>query len=313
MTPDPEDYDFELDQALAAVVGIRTLIPDDAFTAEVLGTERAGNGAVIRSDGLILTIGYLVTEAETVWITLSDGSVVPGHVLAFDQVTGFGLVQALAKIDVPHFNLGSSSRAKVNSRIILGGAGGRDKSVAGRIVVKQEFAGYWEYVLDEAIFTSPAHPNWGGAALIDGTGSLLGIGSLLLQHMRTDGDNEDVNMIVPIDLVKPILDDLLTTGRSSRPPRPWIGLYATEVHEHVVVAAVASGGPAAHSEVAVGDIILAVDGEDVDSLAELFRKVWSVGDAGVDIPLLINRDGETFDIWIRSVDRNDLLRSPIIH
>lgn len=313
MTPDPQDYEFELDQVLSAVVGIRTLIPEDAFTAEILGTERAGNGALIRSDGLILTIGYLVTEAETVWITLHDGRVVPGHVLAFDQVTGFGLVQALAKLDLPHLNLGNSTRAKVNAPVILGGAGGAQKSVAGKIIVKQEFAGYWEYVLDEALFTSPAHPNWGGAALIDAKGCLLGIGSLLLQHVRADGDNEDVNMVVPIDLVKPILDDLLTQGRANRPPRPWLGLYATEVHDHVVVAAVASGGPAAQSELAVGDIILAVDGEEVDTLAELFRKVWAMGDAGVEIPLLINRDGETFDIWIRSVDRNDLLKSPIIH
>lgn len=313
MTPDPQDYDFELDQVLASVVGIRTLIPEDAFTAEMLGTERSGNGAVIRSDGLILTIGYLVTEAETVWITLSDGRVVPGHVLAFDQVTGFGLVQALAKVNVPYIKLGNSSRAKINAPIILGGAGGRQKSVAGRIIVKQEFAGYWEYVLDEAIFTSPAHPNWGGAALIDKSGSLLGIGSLLLQHVRTDGDNQDVNMIVPIDLVKPILDDLLKTGRASRPPRPWLGLYATEVQDHVVVAAVADGGPAAHSEISVGDIVLAVDGDEVETLADLFRKIWALGDAGVEVPLLVNRNGETFDIWIRSVDRNDLLRSPIIH
>ena len=142
------------------------IIPADAFTAETLGTERAGNGVLIRADGLVLTIGYLVTEAETIWLTLIDGRAVPGHVLAYDQDTGFGLVQALARLDLPALPIGHSSAVSVGERVVVGGAGGRQHSVAARIVAKQEFAGYWEYVLDEAIFTAPSHPNWGGTALI---------------------------------------------------------------------------------------------------------------------------------------------------
>src|SRR6185437_15967867 len=185
--PKPEDYGYDLDQALASMVGLRTIVPADAFTAETLGTERAGHGVFIRDNGLVLTIGYLITEAETIWITLSDGRSVPGHVLGYDQETGFGLVQALAKLDVPALEIGQSSETSVGERVVVGGAGGRSRSVAARIVAKQEFAGYWEYVLDEAIFTAPSHPNWGGTALIGPTGDLLGIGSLQLQHVVDKG------------------------------------------------------------------------------------------------------------------------------
>src|SRR5579864_2053547 len=159
--PRPEDYAYDLDQALSAVVAVRSIIPGDAFSAETLGTERAGNGVLIRKDGLVLTIGYLITEAETIWLTLSDGRAVPGHVLGYDQETGFGLVQALARLDVPALEIGQSCAASIGERVVVAGAGGRARSVAARIVAKQEFAGYWEYVLDEAIFTAPAHPNWG--------------------------------------------------------------------------------------------------------------------------------------------------------
>src|SRR3984957_19730262 len=155
--PKPEDYAYDLEHALSSVVGLRTTVPSDAFTADTLGTERAGNGVFIRGNGLVLTIGYLITEAETLWITLNDGRSVPGHVLGYDQETGFGLVQALAKLDVPALEIGESAAASVGERVVVAGAGGRTHSVAARIVAKQEFAGYWEYVLDEAIFTAPSH------------------------------------------------------------------------------------------------------------------------------------------------------------
>jgi len=155
--PRPEDYGYDLEQAFNAVVGLRAIIPSDAYTAETLGTERAGNGVFIRGNGLVLTIGYLITEAETIWLNLADGRSVPGHVLGYDQETGFGLVQALAKLDMPALEIGNSAAAAVGERVVVAGAGGRQRSVAARIVAKQEFAGYWEYVLDEAIFTAPAH------------------------------------------------------------------------------------------------------------------------------------------------------------
>src|SRR6202162_5758165 len=155
--PKPQDYAYDLDQALASMLGVRSIIPGDAFSAETLGTERAGNGVLIRKDGLVLTIGYLITEAETIWLNLNDGRAVPGHVLGYDQETGFGLVQALAKLDMPGLEIGESAAASIGERVVVAGAGGRPHSVAARIVAKQEFAGYWEYVLEEVILQAPGH------------------------------------------------------------------------------------------------------------------------------------------------------------
>jgi S1-C subfamily serine protease len=311
--PKPEDYGFDLDRALASVVGVRAIIPDDAFTAEVLGTERAGNGVLIGKDGVVLTIGYLIVEAESVWLSTGNGAGVPGHVLAYDQETGFGLVQALARLHVPALALGDSSAADVGARVVVGGAGGRQHSVAAHIAVKQEFAGYWEYLLDEAIFTVPSHPMWGGSALIGASGELLGIGSLQLQRESPGGRREDFNMIVPIDLLKPILDDMLTLGRPNRPPRPWLGLYATEIEERVVVAGLAGQGPAKAAKLRSGDILLAVAGAEVHGLADLYRRVWSLGTAGVEVPLTIYRDGRIAELRVISTDRNRLLKAPSMH
>lgn len=313
MQPKPQDYSFDLEQALASIVSLRTLIPADAFTADTLGTERAGHGVVIRKDGLVLTIGYLVTEAETVWITHASGRVVPGHVLAFDQETGFGLVQPLARLDVPALPLGNSSAATVGEDVVVAGAGGKSHAVAARIIAKQEFAGYWEYVLDEAIFTAPSHPNWGGSALIGMGGELLGIGSLQIQRATGEKRLEDVNMIVPIDLLKPILNDLLTFGKPNKPARPWLGLFASEQDSVVTVIGVTARGPAHAAKVASGDVILEVAGKRVTSLADLFRRVWSLGTAGVDVPLTINREGRTRRVVLKSCDRRDLLKGPILH
>lgn len=317
--PKPEDYDYELDEALTAVVGIRALVPPDAFTAEILGTERAGHGVLIRRDGIVLTIGYLVTEAETVWISLSGGTTVPGHVLGYDQETGFGLVQALARVEAPVLPLGRSSLAEVGMRVVVGGSGGRKRSVASRIVAKQEFSGYWEYVLDEAFFTAPAHPFWGGTAMIGPTGELLGIGSLQIQQAvsnpktKATQKGDDANMIVPIDLLNPIFDDLITIGRPNRPARPWLGLYATEIGSSVAIVGLASRGPAQKADLRAGDVVMAVAGGQVTNLAGLFRSVWAQGAAGVTVHMTINREGRTFDIAVRSVDRRSLLKGPVLH
>src|ERR1700741_1050191 len=271
--PKPEDYAYDLEQALSAVVGLRVNVPADAFTADTLGTERAGNGVFIRGNGLVLTIGYLITEADTIWITLNDGRSVPGHVLGYDQESGFGLVQALAKLDAPWLEIGNSAAASIGERVVVGGFGGRHRSVAARIVAKQEFAGYWEYVLDEAIFTAPSHPNWGGTALIGTAGDLVGIGSLQLQHAVEKGQTQNINMMVPIDLLKPIIDDLTKFGRRNTPPRPWLGLYATEVEDRLVIVGLADRGPAKQADLRTGDIVLSVAGKDVRDLASFFRRV----------------------------------------
>lgn len=311
--PKPEDCAFDLDQALSSIVGVRASISADAFTAQTLGTERMGNGVIIRSSGLVLTIGYLITEAETIWLHLVDGTTVPGHALAYDQATGFGLVQALAKIDMPALPIGQSSAAQLGERVVVGGAGGRQHSVAARIVGKQEFAGYWEYVIDEAIFTAPAHPNWGGTGVINSAGELIGIGSLQLEQAREGGQSQHLNMIVPIDLLSPILNDLMTIGRPNRPPRPWLGLYATEVEDKIVIVGLADNGPAQKAKLKTGDLVISVAGTEVNNLAGLFRRIWAQGEAGVEVPLLIYRDGETFEVKVPSSDRSRFLKRPSLH
>ncbi|MGI9386965.1 MAG: S1C family serine protease [Methyloligellaceae bacterium] len=313
MQPQPQDYDFELDEALASVVGIRSIVPEDGFTAGILGTERSGNGVLINDKGVVLTIGYLITEAETIWITLHDRNAVQGHVIAYDQETGFGLVQALTRLDLPSLPLGNSQEAEIGDSVIVGGVGGRHQAVAANIVSKEEFAGYWEYLLDEAIFTAPGHQNWGGTAVIGASGDLLGIGSLQIQQGPENASGQDYNMIVPIDLLKPILDDMMSFGRPQRPPRPWLGVYATEFGKHIVIAGLASHGPALGAGVDSGDIVTAVDGAEVNTLASFYRRVWALGEAGVDVPLSINRDGRSFELYLQSIDRNQLLKSPILH
>ena len=313
MQPKPADYSYDLVAALGAVVGLRVTVPDDAFTAETLGTERAGHGVLIRENGLVLTIGYLVTEADAVWLNLADGRVVQGHTLAHDQESGFGLVQALAGLDLPPLPLGQSDAAQIGEPVVIGGVGGPQRSVAAQIVAKQEFAGYWEYVLDDAIYVAPAHPNWGGTALIGPSGELLGIGSLQLEQERAKGANERLNMIVPIDLLKPILDDLLSRGRRRTPPRPWLGLYATEFENRIVIVGLANRGPAQQADLRTGDIVLSVQGNEVTNLADFFRGLWSLGEAGVAVPLTIYRDGRMFDLHVTSADRAQFLRKPSLH
>ena len=309
--PRPGDYSFELDRALASVVGLHSIIPADAFSAETLGTERAGNGVLI-DDGLVLTIGYLITEAETVWLHLGDGRVMQGHALGFDSESGFGLVQALGRLDIAPLPLGSSANTQIGDRVVLGGAGGRTRSVVSQIAAKQEFTGYWEYLLDEAIFTHPAHPNWGGTGLISSRGELIGIGSLQLERERA-GKAEHVNMIVPIDLLKPVLDDLRKFGRVNKPARPWLGMFSTEIDNRVVVVGIAGKGPAARAEIKTGDIILALNGDRITSQTGFYRKLWSLGPAGVDVPLTVYHEGVTFDVVLTSIDRAKLLKAPRLH
>ena len=311
--PKPGDCAFDLDRALGAVLGLRATIPEDAFSAGTLGTERAGSGVLIRRDGLVLTIGYLVTEAETIWLTSAEGGAVPGHVLAYDQETGFGLVQALGRLNTPSIDLGIGLRVGAGDRAIMAAEGGRRHAIAARVVARQEFAGYWEYVLDRAIFTAPAHPFWGGAALIGADGRLIGIGSLHVQHANGRELRRDVNMVVPIDLLPPILDDMLTYGRPNRPPRPWLGLYAQEVEDAIIVAGLAERGPAGKAGLRPGDRILGVREDSVASLASLWRKVWASGPAGSEVVLQVRRDNETLTVRVLSVDRTQFHKAPKLH
>ena len=312
MQPQQDELRFDLASALDAVVLLRSEIPEDAFTASILGIERVGNGIVIRDDGLVLTIGYLITEARSIWLTTNSGLAVAGYPVAYDQATGFGLVQPLSKLGIPALPRGNIASCGAGDDVIIIGHGGGAHALKSKITDKREFAGYWEYVLDEALFVSPAHPQWGGAAVVDMEGRLLGIGSLLVDELH-EGKQAQGNMVVPIDLLEPILDDMLKLGRSSFKPRPWMGMYAAQSGGQIVVGGLAKDGPAQRAGIRQGDMVLEVAGQRVASLAEMFRKVWQLGAAGTEIPLTLAREGSLLNVRLQSADRNDFLKKPLLH
>jgi S1-C subfamily serine protease len=312
--PKPGEASFDPDRAVESIVSVQSTIPPDAFTAQILGTERAGSGVVIGENGLVLTIGYLVTEAESVWLKGADGRPVPAHPIAVDQESGFALVQSLGSLDLPALAFGRSRAASVGDPVLMaGGGGGRRHVVRARVVAKQEFSGYWEYHLDEAIFTAPAHPFWGGAGLIGADGKLLGIGSLHVQQQNERGQREDVNMIVPIDLLPPVIDDLMKFGRVDKPPRPWLGVYSAENGGRIVVADVTEDGPAALAGLRPGDIISSVRDSGVETLSEFYQEIWSCGPAGAEIPIEIVRDKRSLWVRVKSADRASFLKKPRLH
>lgn len=310
--PRASHYAFDLEAALASVMALQARVPEEAFTAETLGVERGGNAVLIRDDGLVLTIGYLITEAEEILLRTNGGRVVPGHALGYDQASGFGLVQALDDLRIPALRLGDSRYAAAGEKVVVAGAGGRQRSVAAQIVARQEFAGYWEYLIEEAIFTAPGHPNWGGTALIGPGGDLIGIGSLQLQQQTATGTVRNLNMMVPVELLVPVLDDL-KTGQIGRRARPWLGVYAQEVQRSVVIVGVASQGPARRAGLREGDVVRSAAGMDITNLADFYRSIWALGTPGVEVPLTLEREGDVFDIRVTSADRRSFLRAPPLH
>lgn len=303
---------LETHSILRSLVKLRAVVPDDAFTAAMLGAERIGNGVVIDDTGLVLTIGYLIIEATDVWLTLWDGREIAGHVLAYDQVTGFGLVLPLKKPAVSPLPLGSSAGVRVGgiARVFCHSQFAAELTV--HVLARREFAGAWEYLLEDAIFAAPAHPYWSGAALVDDAGTLIGLGSLLIRE-SIGGEDVDANMFVPIDDLKPILNDLVTRGQAARPGRPWLGIYAVEVDGKVYVSGTAQGGPAQLAGVREGDVIAQIDDRHVASLPAFYRQLWSAGPAGVVVTLVLVRGANKLIFRMRSADRADRLKRPQAH
>ncbi len=313
LNPSPGQVDYDLDTALGAVVSIRTHVPDDAFTANILGTDRTGHGVVFGNRGLVLTIGYLVAEAEQIWVLDRAGNAVTGDVLAYDYETGFGLIQPLGRLSsVTPLELGSVAPLKVGDEVVFAGYGGRRQALRAQVAAISEFAGYWEYLIDQALFTYPPHPYWGGAAVIDPQGRLCAIGSLYLDHLLPGGAATAGNMSVPVDLLTPIMDELLTYGRTLKPARPWLGMFVSQIHDALVVAGVYENAPAS-PVVKTGDIVRAIAGVPVDELPTFFRQLWAYSPAGVEIPLTLERDGRLVEVRIDSLDRRDFWKKPKLH
>ncbi|MBI2994471.1 MAG: serine protease [Gammaproteobacteria bacterium] len=298
-----EQFGFDLGRVLSAVVPISAHIPEEAMSASLLGTERSGHGVVIQDDGLIVTIGYLIAEAESVWIKTGAQTIAPGYVVGYDYETGFGLLKPVQPIYRPRIPLGRAADLKIGDPVFVAGSGGPGDVVEAQVVAKQEFAGRWEYLLDEAIYTAPAHKDWAGAAMLDRKGRLCGIGSLLVHDGKSSETEASANLFVPIDILVPIIGEMCEFGRQLKPPHPWLGLLIHDADEELLVAGVYRKCPGDLAGLKPGDVILEIDGDPAGHLAEFFRKVWSLGPAGVAVPLTVLRDEETHKITVHSSDR----------
>ena len=304
----PANAELTSDEILKAIVKIHATIPADARTARILGTEREGHGIVIDPKGHILTIGYLIIEAETIRVFKHDGRIVDASYIGYDHSTGFGILRANSPLDVTPMDMGHSSIIEVGEPLLVAGHGGSQAVQGVQVVSRQEFAGYWEYLLEEALFTFPPYNNYGGAALIGRGGKLIGVGSLYTQAVAPNIGTVPCNMFVPIDAIKPILSDIIDTGRSKKPPLPWLGIYAQEAHGRVVIIRVVSQGPAEKAGIQPGDIVLKVKEKTVKGLADFYRKVWALGEAGTDVPLSVLHETQIRDITIHSSDRYQYLK-----
>lgn len=295
-------------EILRAVVKIRAVVPDYARSAKTLGTEREGSGVVIDSRGHILTIGYLILEAETLEVVGPDGKAVAAQSTAYDPKTGFGILKTDKPLEVKPMEMGTSSEVKEGDPILVATHGGEEGAMGARVISRKEFAGYWEYLLEDAIFTAPPHSNFGGAALIDHQGRLVGIGSLFTQIAIAGLGAIPGNMFVPIDYLKPILSELIDKGQTSEPPRPWLGVNVDEIHGRIFITRVTPESPAERAGLRIGDIILTVNKKEIGGLADFYRKIWALGKAGVEVPLSILQGIQIRDITVKSADRAQYYR-----
>ncbi|MCM2326371.1 MAG: S1C family serine protease [Lysobacter sp.] len=297
----------QLEDAAGAVVAVRTRAIGNARSKESLGAERTGSGILIAPSGLVLTIGYLILEADQVEITDSGGRSLPATVVAYDHATGFGLLRPFGPLTPKPVRLGASDKVEQLDRLMIASGGEGGLSVA-TVVSKRPFAGYWEYLIDGAIFTAPPRMDHSGAALINRDGELVGIGSLFVMDAMTPGERLPGNMFVPIDLIKPILAEMIETGRQKAGRRPWIGVNTAEDDGRLKVLRVTAEGPAEAAGLRAGDLILAVGGEKVRDLADFYRKLWAAGEPGVEVGLTVLQGADLRELKVRSIDRLDFLR-----
>ncbi len=303
-----QDTEPKFQEVLSAVVAVHAEVPATARTADRLGTERDGSGALIDDKGLVLTIGYLIMEATRVEIRLAGGRSVPANIVAYDHQSGFGLLRATEALGIRPLKLGDSTAVETSARVLVAGFGGVEVVRPAVVVSRRSFAGWWEYLLEQAIFTSPPYRNFGGAALLGPEGELLGIGSLIVGDAVPGEQPVPGNMFVPIDELKPVLKDLVETGRSRRPERPWLGVYTAEHRGKLFVDRLAAEGPAASAGIEKDDIIVAVGDQSVTALEDFYRKLWSLGGPGVEVELTVLRGAKLMKIRVRSADRQRWLR-----
>ena len=302
-----------LRRALSAVVSVRVSATEGAPTARTLGADRSGSGVVIDSDGLILTIGYLLLEAQTIEIATQDDRHVPARQVAYDQATGFGLLQPLVALRprIEPAPMGSVATLEVGDALMVSTADERGAQVGVvRMVDRRPFSGYWEYHIEQALFTTPPVPNHSGAAVFNRKGELLGIGSLFVADAPALGRVMPGNMFVPVDLLAPVLAEMRSTGSTRASHRPWLGVSSQLEEGRVRIMRVERGGPAQLAGVNVGDEVLEVDGAPVDSLESFYKKVWTRADPNDEVELTLRQGEEVRKIRVKGVDRMQTLRKP---
>lgn len=307
---DVSHISFDIDARLRSIVGVETQIDSDAHTAPYLGTHREGSGIVIDDQGLVLTIGYLILETGAIWLSTQSGERLPADFVGYDFETGFGLVRARDPLHVAALPMGASADLRPGHSVIIAARGGRPQSMTATVASVRRFCGYWEYMLDDAIYTVPAHPNWSGAALIMNNGRLAALGSLMVENAVDEEKSVRGNMFIPIDHLTPILDDLVRNGRANRPSRPWLGIFTAESDGQLVIAQVSAGGPADSGGLASGDIVIKINGDPVDDLADLYLKLWDSGPAGIPVSITVMRGDHVFDVTLRSTDRYAFFQTP---
>ena len=290
----------------ASIVRIETRVPEDATSAKGLGTSRVGTG-IILDDKTILTIGYLTIEADSVMVTTASGKRIPASVAGYDHATGFGLVRALVPLDGTPMALGDSDRIIERQRVLTLGHG-EPEATELLVVSRKVFTGGWEYLIERPIYTFPPVNNWSGAALISDEGKLIGVGSLIVDDAASAQRSVPGNLWVPVNLLKPIMAELLAKGRRSDDIHPWLGITTETVRGYLMVVRVAPRGPADEAGVAPGDIVVGVAGEKVADQTEFYRKLWKSGPAGTPIPLRLFKNGDVREVTVKSIDRADFLR-----
>jgi len=292
-----------------SVVKIDSIIPPDARTAQSLGTVRGGNGVVI-DDKHILTIGYIVVEAETITITLPDGKKFPGELIGYDHTTGFGILRTIIQSNLTPLKLGNSDQLTKEDFLYVLPYLTEGRPSAVKMVSRRSFAGWWEYFLDKPIYTYPANSSFAGSALINEYGEVLGIGSLYVGDAAATGISSPGNMFVPINDLKPILDDLIENGRRTKDIKPYMGLTSSDNTGQVKITRVNDNGPAAKAGFSVNDTILAVNNEKINNIEDFYKVVWSFGGPGTKLQFDIERNQEKLNIELTTMDRNDFFVKP---